>query len=109
MRMKRSFEDIQSEARAIHALLGGPSVFDMEPRIAGPTSPRSISVPMPYMIYPGRETTAVFEHTLSEAASAGIPRQVAAPVSCEAIGRIRAEIFSREIEAMIDNAEEDGD
>jgi hypothetical protein len=47
--------------------------------------------------------------TLDEAALSGIPRQVAAPVSCEARGRINAERLSREIDEMMEVAEEDGD
>ena len=46
---------------------------------------------------------------IDEAALAGIPRQVAAPVSCEARGRINAERLSREIDEMMEVAEEDGD
>lgn len=44
MRMQRSLKDIQGEARAIHALLGGPSAFDMEPIISSTTRPKPISV-----------------------------------------------------------------
>ena len=58
---------------------------------------------------PYRSTHNSLSRTIDEAALAGIPRQVAAPVSCEARGRINAERLSREIAAMIDNAEEDGD
>jgi hypothetical protein len=47
--------------------------------------------------------------TIDKAALAGIPRQVAAPVSCEARGRINAERLSREIDEMMEVAEEDGD
>ena len=47
--------------------------------------------------------------TLNEAALAGIPRQVAAPVSCESRGRINAERLSREIDEMMEVAEDDGD
>ena len=47
--------------------------------------------------------------TIDEADLAGIPRQVAAPVSCEARGRINAERLSREIDEMMEVAEEGGD
>jgi hypothetical protein len=47
--------------------------------------------------------------TIDEDALSGIPRQVAAPISCEARGRINAERLSREIDDMMEVAEEDGD
>jgi len=46
--------------------------------------------------------------TLDEAALAGIPRQVAAPVSCEARGRINAERLSREINENLDALIDEG-
>jgi hypothetical protein len=48
--------------------------------------------------------------TLDEAALAGIPRQVAAPISCEARGRINAERLSREMNDDLEAlADEGGD
>jgi hypothetical protein len=47
--------------------------------------------------------------TIDEAALSGIPRQVSAPISCEARGRINAERLSREIDKMMEVAGEDGD
>lgn len=47
---------------------------------------------------------------LIEAESAGIPRQVAAPISCEARGRINAERLSREMNEDLEAlADEGGD